>query len=111
LVDAGPDGTHDARGSAAAGLAAPGFGDPDDGEVRGRVGAAANRTGLLGHGVGVGLDGVDLPRLIARSGDPDLVLDGVAACGVFLGGGSSPAAARRLVAALTSSVVSTSTPR
>src|ERR1700727_386488 len=51
-----------------------------------RRSAAGGACGLV-EDVGVALDDVDLPRLLAGAGDPDLVLDGVAAGGVFLGGG------------------------
>ena len=44
-----------------------------------RCGCAAGGVGGLGEGVGVALDNVDLPGLVAGAGDPDLVLDGVAA--------------------------------
>ena len=49
----------------------------------------AEPAGLV-EGVGVALDGVDLPGLVAGAGDPDLVLDGVAAGGVLLGAGRQP---------------------
>ena len=45
--------------------------------------------------VGVGQDGVDLPRRTVRAVDPHLVLDRVAACRVVLVLVASPSAARR----------------
>jgi len=39
--------------------------------------------------VGVALDGVDLPRLVTGTGDPDLVLNGVTARGEEDGGGGA----------------------
>src|SRR4051812_6866727 len=50
------------------------------------AGAAAARAGVgdLQQVVGVGLDDVDLPGLLAGAGDPDLVLEGVAAGGAVL---------------------------
>src|SRR5262245_4019719 len=52
----------------------------------GRRGTAGGVGGLV-EDVGVALDDVDLPGLAAGAGDPDLVLDGVAAGAVLLGGG------------------------
>jgi hypothetical protein len=48
--------------------------------------AGPGRSVGPGEGVGVGLDDIDLPGLPARTGHPDLVLEGVAAGGVRLRG-------------------------
>ena len=61
---------------------AAGCGSGLRGAARRPGGGAADGAGLV-EGVGVALDDVDLPGLVARTGDPDLVLDGVAACGAF----------------------------
>ena len=67
--------------------------------------------GIRGELVSVGLDRVDLPRLLAGAVHPHLVLHRVATGGVVLLQVASPSPASRVVAAVTSSVVATSTPR
>ena len=78
--------------SAAAGAARRRFGRRGlDGLALARAAArVAAKSMALAHLVGVGLDDVDLPGLLAGAVDPDLVLEGVAAGGVVLLEGGEP---------------------
>jgi hypothetical protein len=59
----------------------------------------------------LGLDDVDLPRLLAGAVNPDLVLQGVAAGVSFSSKAARPASSMRWVAAVTCSACSPSTPK
>lgn len=84
--EAGAPGAGPVRlfGSVPAG-ASGGYGGRYLGCLGGAAAVAGHRgVGALAEGVGVGLDDVDLPRLLAGAVHPHLVLEGVAAGSVVL---------------------------